>query len=216
MSEQKDFRIAQYWNDGVLIMEDLHIVDYRIAELQMEWTKNSLEMKRCSLENVIFDNHCGRGVVEINDCEFTNCVFYDTIGNGKLNVEKSTFTNCTFEGIHLNGAFDSSRISQCKFFNCRFHHIDLKWKTSLYDLELKDGEIKQFCLVGQSYITRVQISNMQIEGMKVWGECFYENKIKNTTFKDVVLIANKHEISFIDCDKKGLTFAKGTLGFESL
>ena len=216
MSGKKDFDISQYLNNGVVSLENLNIADSTIAALQMEWIKNSLVMQRCSLENVVFENHCGRGFVEMSDCEFTNCVFHDTLGNGKINVEQSTFTNCIFEGICLNGAFTSSKISQCKFNNCKFLNIDIKWVMSLYDSELIGGEIKQLSLVGHGYMTRVQISNMQIEGMKIWGEYFYEDRIENTVLRDVVLIAKKHEINFINCDEEGLTLTEGTFGFESL
>ena len=99
MNERKDFDISQYLNDGVVSLENLNIADSTIAALQMEWIKNSLVMQRCSFENVVFENHCGRGFVEMSDCEFTNCVFHDTLGNGELDVQQCIFTNCTFDGV---------------------------------------------------------------------------------------------------------------------
>ena len=222
MGEGKYLDISQYLNDGVISLENLNIANSTIMALQMEWTKNSLDMKNCSLENVVFENHCGRGSIEISDCKFTNCVFHDTLGNGKLDVKQSIFTNCTFERICLNGTCDSSEISQCKFFNCKFHQIDLKWKIELFELELNGVKIDQLCLAGQQYITGNRIFNMQIENMKMWGEFFNQNRIENVIFKDVVLTGNKGEAGtkqeniFIDCDVKGLTFVEGTLGFDSL
>lgn len=222
MGKGKDFDISQYLEDGVISLENLNIADSKMAAMQTEWAKNTLVINKCSLENVEFDNHCGRGFVEITDCEFTNCVFHDTFGNGRLEVKQCTFTNCTFEGVSLNGTCDSSEISQCKFFDCKFHHIDLKWKIELFELELNGGRIDQFCLAGQQYITGNRIYNMQIENMKMWGEFFNQNRIENVVFRDVVLTGSKGEAgtkqenTFINCDVNGLTFAEGTLGFESL
>jgi len=222
MSKRKNLDISEYMKDGVVSLENLHITDCRIIGLQSEWAKNSLVMKKCSFEKVVFENHCGRGFVEINDCEFTNCAFHDTLGNGKLEVEQSRYTNCMFEGIRLNGMGESSEISQSRFLNCNFINIDLKWKIELFELELNGGKIEHFCLAGQQYITRNQIFDMQIEDMQIWGEFFNRNQMENVVFKDVVLTGKKGEVGskeeniFINCDTKGLTLSEGTLGFESL
>lgn len=57
----EDFDATKYWKDGVLYLENLKIQNCRFAALQSEWGKKVLVMKKCVFENVVFDNHCGRG-----------------------------------------------------------------------------------------------------------------------------------------------------------
>ncbi len=100
----EDFDATKYWKDGVLYLENLKIQNCRFAALQSEWGKKVLVMKKCVFENVVFDNHCGRGFFQIDHCEFLDCTIYDTLGSGKLDMQTCSFKDCVFEGVSLRDA----------------------------------------------------------------------------------------------------------------
>lgn len=219
MNERRDFDISKYLKDDKVCLENLRIENCRIAGLQSEWAKKELVIIKCILDNVVFDNHCGRGYVNIQKSEFINCVFHDTLGSGNLEVRESIFTNCTFADMNIRGVSVSS-VAKCHFTDCDFNNVDLKWNFSLYESEINGGKIDH-CSIAEGYVSEIKVSDLQIEHVQLNG-AFEQNRMESVIFKDVLLVGSMGEAGseaenvFIDCDMDGFMFKEGSLGFESL
>lgn len=180
--------------------------------------KNSLIMKNSVFENVVFDNHCGREYVKIEECNFINCAFHSSLGNGELRVDDSVFVGGVFKDLKLCGRHTDSAISGCKFVDCNFNNVDLKWDIGLYGTELNGGRVTSSCFIGQEII-QSRFSNMQIEDVDL-RVIFTKNKMENVTFNQVVLtgymgIENSDlENSFKNCKMEGFTFIEEKFGFD--
>lgn len=219
MNERKDFDISEYLKDDVVYLENLRIENSRFASLQSEWAEKRLVITKCIFENVVFDNHCGRGYIKIRESEFNDCSFYDTFGTGKFDVEQNIFRECLFDGISIHGV-EVSYIAKSKFISCNFKNLDIKWKTALYDLEIIGGTIKQSCIVRGS-MRKIKVTDVQIEDVQLKGN-FKQNRMESVVFKSVFLEGSMAESGsdeeniFLNCEMGGLSFKEGIVGVESL
>jgi len=220
MGEGKDFDVSGYLKDGVIYLDNLKVEDCRFAALQSEWKKKKVVMKKCVFNNVEFDNHCGRGFLDIKECEFKNCTFHGMLGMGMFKVWASIFNNCIFEEFSTGGTL-VSMIGRSRLFQCTFHNIDLKWSISIYKTEINGGKIEHSRIVKTS-ISESQFTHMQMEDVEIRGG-YDENRMESVIFKNVVLRGSMGEESvnnqkniFVDCDTEGFTFIKESLGLDSV
>lgn len=217
----KDFDVSEYVRDEDIYLENLKIENCRIAGLQAEWNKRKLVISKCTLQNVVFDNHCGRGYVEITESAFANCSFYDTLGNGHLTVKDSLFQNSLFENVYMS---ENPEIESCiessKFLDCRWENVILQWNIGFYGVEIYGGRVENSSFVGQ-VMDRCQISHLQMENVDL-KLMLIQNRLENVEFENVILNGymsgknTKRENIFNECDISGFRYTEELSGFLSL
>jgi hypothetical protein len=217
----KDFDVLKYLRGEDVYLENLKIENCRITGLQEEWDKRKLLISKCTLQNVVFDNHCGRGYVEITDSTFENCSFYDTLGNGHLTVKDSLFQNSLFESVYLSeDARIGSSIERSKFLDCSWKNVILLWDIGFYGVEIYGGRVENSNFVGQ-VMDECQISQFQMENVDL-KLILIRNRLEHVEFKNVVLngyMSGKNsakENIFKGCDTSGLKYTKELSGFLDL
>lgn len=146
--------------------------------------------KKCIFENLLFENQCGRGFVEITDCEFEKCTFTGTLGKGKITVRNSIFSDCTFEKFHINSV-DTSMISKCKFIECIVRNIDLTWSFVIRKTEITGGVIENLRII-DSLIKGNIFANLRMENIEMIGSC-EENKMSYIVLKNITVTEEKKD-----------------------
>ena len=217
----KDFDISEYLKGEEVYLENLRIENCRIAVLQAEWRKTKLVISNCTLHNVVFDNHCGRGYVEITGSEFDNCSFSDSLGNGHLTVKDSLFQNTLFENVYLSdNAGIGSSIKCSSFLDCSWKNVILQWNIGFYGVEINGGRVENSSFVGQ-VMDGCQITHFQMEDVDM-KLMLIQNRLENVIFKNVMLNGymssknTKRENIFNKCDTGGFGYTEELSGFLSL
>lgn len=217
----KDFDVSEYLRDEDIYLENLKIENCRIAGLRAEWNKRKLVISKCTIQNVVFDNHCGRGDMEITESGFVNCSFYDTFGNGHLTVKDSLFQNSLFENVYLSeNAERGSSIKCSRFLDCSWKNVILQWNIGFYGVEVYGGRVENSSFVGQVMdgceISHFRMGNVDLKLMLI------KNKIENVEFENVILNGymssknTKRENIFNECDISGFKYTEELSGFRAL
>ena len=92
-----DFNFSEFITNNKLILDGKKLSNYRISGIR----KESVEIKRCIMENMVFENDFEGDVVFIEECTFINCKFFDVFKREELLllIMNNTFRNCIFENV---------------------------------------------------------------------------------------------------------------------
>ena len=217
----KEFDIAKYMKGEGIYLENLKIENCKIAGIQSEWAKRKLVIFKCTFINVVFDNACGRGFVEIKESTFTGCSFHDTLGNGGLSIEDSLFQNSIFENVYLSeNAGLETCIERSKFLGCCWKNVVLQWNIEFWDVEIYGGRVENSRFIGQAMsgcqISHIQMVNIDLKLMLM------QNRLENVKFENVILNGymsgknTKKENIFKECDMSGFSYTEELSGFLAL
>ena len=75
-----DFNFSEFITNNKLILDGKKLSNYRISGIR----KESVEIKRCIMENMVFENDFEGDVVFIEECTFINCKFFDVFKREEL------------------------------------------------------------------------------------------------------------------------------------
>lgn len=197
-----DFNFSEYLTDNKLILEDQKLNDFRISGIR----KETVEIKRCILENVVFNNDFDGEVVFIEECTFINCKFYDVFKREDLLLVmmNNTFRNCIFENISYHGYIQQSEVVDSEFLNCAFKNIEIKGDVSFINLNIQKSSIESIHYEGHEILGN-QFIDMSIDD-SIFKGAVMQNRIEKVCFRNVKLIGCNEDNDFIDSDTNGFTF----------
>ena len=77
-----DFNFSEFITNNKLILDGKKLSNYRISGIR----KESVEIKRCIMENMVFENDFEGDVVFIEECTFINCKFFDVFNEMTIEI----------------------------------------------------------------------------------------------------------------------------------
>jgi uncharacterized protein YjbI with pentapeptide repeats len=197
-----DFNFSEFITNNKLILDGKKLSNYRISGIR----KESVEIKRCIMENMVFENDFEGDVVFIEECTFINCKFFDVFKREELLllIMNNTFRNCIFENVSYHGYIQQSEVVDSEFLNCVFKNIEIKGDVSFINLNIQKSSVTSIYYEGNQILGNefvdVSINDSIFKGAAI------QNRIEKVYFRSVKLIGYNQDNEFIDSNTDGFIF----------
>jgi len=222
MSEQKEFDLSIYLQDGQVCLENLRIENCKIVGLQCK----AGYFKGCVFEHVVFDYQFEQRIIIFEECEFTKSEFHGNLKKTQMVLRDNLFKGCLFENIFLEFMEGGrSVITDNGFFDCVFKNVKSEQELQFTNQMICGGKMEEFSLLLDvtqalcsqqcSNMQHNIFSNMQMENVHFMA-AYNDNVMESVSFWNTAIEwileldnANSQDNNkFYECDTSGLTCCK--------